>query len=300
MTILIYSISLIAIIATAMTVVLKLRKLSNDIKKAEEAIEVQHYYTEVAQIAKEHVNDSHLMQIKEKAETAIRNAQHLDGFSEYVRPVLQSIIDDTKKLTEDGVDADKRQILGDEIERNSTKLTNVIENVLLMARINSDNINCEMQNCSVEDIVVPVYESFQGAKNKDYCEVERKGEVSLSIGKGIPMTISCDKIHLEKVLTEVVKNAYQFIEQGNIQMGWFYKMESNEVEIFIEDNGIGIKDEQREQIFEPFFKGCPTYTGVGIGLTIAKALVKKMGGEIRVISRGDFGTRISIIFQRVK
>lgn len=289
----------LAVFATALVLVLRLRTLMRNMSNAKHDIELQQYYASVARIAAEHVDDQQLALISEKAERAINNAHRLDGFAEHVRPVLQYVIDSTTQLAEGQLSPERRAEVVREIDRNSAKLTNLIENVLLLARINSDNVTYEMQPHGVEDIVVPVYNTFQTADRDFYSEVEQKGELVFSIGKGIPMTICCDGAHLTKALTEVLKNAFQFVEKGNIQMGWFYKMMSNEVEIFVEDNGVGISDANRDRVFEPYFKASSSYSGLGIGLTIAKALVEKMGGKMVITSRGDFGTRLSIIFQNV-
>lgn len=298
MEIIINCILLLIVVAVAMILSRRLCKMKKAIEKTKEEINLTEHYVSLANIAAEHANSEQMEQIQALANQAIENSKHLDGFNEYVSPVLKRIIENTKRLTESGLEAGEREVLGRNIEKGTAHLTNVIENVLLMARIHSDNVNFDMKNHDVESLVVPVYESFKAQLADFHREVENKGDIDLSIGKGIPMQICCDNVLLTKVLEELVKNACQFTEKGNIQMGWFYRMMQNEVEIFIEDNGIGIKDEDYNRVFNPFFKADPEYSGVGIGLTIAKELTEKMGGKLRVISRGDFGTRMSVLFQR--
>lgn len=288
------------VVAVALVLVYRLHKLLHRIKEVQNEVELQHYYMKAAEVANEHVGRQQLDQIRTKAELAIKKARHLEGFGAYIHPTLQFIVSRTKLLAEGKLSVEERAEIGRSIENSCAKFTNIIENVLLMARIDSDNIIFNMQVHSLEDIVVPVFDSFSESNPDFYREVENKGDVVLSIGKGIPMQIYCDGEYLKKALTEVMKNAFQFIEAGNIQTGWFYRMMTNEVEIFVEDNGVGISDEHYERIFEPFFKANPSYSGMGIGLTIAQSLVEKMGGKINVTSRGDFGTRISILFQSVK
>lgn len=290
-------IMLVIVVAVAIVLAIRVQVLRKKIKETEQEIEHQRYFAKVATIANDHVGVQQLEQITMQAEQAMRKYQHMEGFGEYVRPVLHYIIDNTKKLAKGNLPEEERQKISKEVQAYSAKLTNLIENVLLMARIDSDNVTYDMKVHSVEDVVAPVFEQFMNADSEALRIVERKGDVHLSIGKGIPMKIACDNVHLTKALNEVMKNAFQFIEEGNIQVGWFFKMMSNEVEIFVEDNGIGIKDEYQEKIFEPFFKADPSYPGMGIGLTLAKSLVEKMEGKICITSRGDFGTRISILFR---
>ena len=63
----------------------------------------------------------------------------------------------------------------------------------------------------------------------------------------------------------------------------------------VEDNGIGISFESQPRVFDVFFKENNT-SGLGVGLSVAKDLIEKMGGRIILVSRPDVGTRVSILF----
>lgn len=290
----------VIVVGVALGLVYRFNKLKKEIARKKREIELHEYFISTAIVASDQVSVQQLEQIKVELEQAKQKSKHLDDFGKYVQPVLQYVIDNTKKMAEGKFSEEERAKAGKKIRSYSVNLTSIIEDVLLMARIDSDNVVYNMAVHNVEDIVQPVFDQFKNADRESYLMVENKGDLNLTLSKGSQIAIRCDHLHLMKALHEVLENAFQFTCKGSIRVGWFYMIASDEVEIFVEDNGIGIKSENYNRIFEPFFKENPSYSGVGIGLTLAKSLVENMDGRIYVTSRGDFGTRISIVLPCVK
>ena len=67
------------------------------------------------------------------------------------------------------------------------------------------------------------------------------------------------------------------------------------VEISVQDNGPGIPDSIKEKIFQPFFTTKPTGSGTGLGLSLSYDIVKAHGGELRVDSEEEKGTKFTLI-----
>jgi len=67
----------------------------------------------------------------------------------------------------------------------------------------------------------------------------------------------------------------------------YEKRASSSISIFFRDNGVGIKDEDKEKIFEPFFTTKKNGNGVGIGLSIIKEIVSQIGGIIKLDDESD-------------
>ncbi|MGB9746775.1 MAG: ATP-binding protein, partial [Bacteroidales bacterium] len=84
----------------------------------------------------------------------------------------------------------------------------------------------------------------------------------------------------------LLKNAIKFTAEGSIETG--FEEKNNEIIVFVRDTGIGMNDQDKEQIFERFRQGENTrsnnYEGAGLGLSISKAFVEMMGGRIWVES----------------
>ncbi len=99
---------------------------------------------------------------------------------------------------------------------------------------------------------------------------------------------------LKKVLSQIIDNAIKFTSKGSITI--HSELENNNLKIEIEDTGIGIKEEEIQNIFTPFKKTSDTknssYSGVGVGLSITKSLLEKVNGEIKVFSKKENGTKV--------
>jgi CheY-like chemotaxis protein len=128
-------------------------------------------------------------------------------------------------------------------------------------------------------------------------------------GKDVPDYVLGDDHRLNQILMNVVGNALKFTEQGYVNV--YCNMESETEEVIyvrftIEDSGIGIPEDQLENIFEPFKQvsgeANRKYAGTGLGLTIVKDLVELQGGVVNVKSAPGLGTTFQIIIpaQRLK
>jgi CheY-like chemotaxis protein len=97
---------------------------------------------------------------------------------------------------------------------------------------------------------------------------------------------------LYAILTNLVKNAVKFTNQGSIELG--YEKTGRFLEFFVKDTGVGIRQDQQEIVFERFRQASESlsrhYEGAGLGLAISKAYVEILGGKIWVESELDKGS----------
>ena len=104
--------------------------------------------------------------------------------------------------------------------------------------------------------------------------------------------IICDETKVRQVLTNLVGNAIKFTKNGKIEIG--YQIKNEFLHFFIRDNGIGISTENQDIIFDRFRQAeIPTskdYGGTGLGLTISKAFVELLGGQIWLESEINKGS----------
>jgi signal transduction histidine kinase len=105
-------------------------------------------------------------------------------------------------------------------------------------------------------------------------------------------TLISDQEKIFSILTNLVKNAIKYCDKGNIEIG--VSKNSNFLEIYVKDNGPGINTEQQRIIFERFLRGSQSLTshheGAGLGLSISKAYVELLGGEIWLKSELGVGS----------
>ncbi len=121
----------------------------------------------------------------------------------------------------------------------------------------------------------------------------RNVSVNVDIPKDVP-EIETDRGKLQQVLLNLVNNAFQAVDNGcNLAINAAPEG-SDKVSITISDNGCGMPEENLSKIFEPFFTTKERGQGTGLGLTITYGLVKKLNGNISVISKEMEGTTFII------
>lgn len=134
----------------------------------------------------------------------------------------------------------------------------------------------------------------------------QKQGLELRIEKALPdveARIMTDQNRLTQVLSNLIKNALKFTTQGEILVG--YHLIDGDLQFFVSDTGIGIEPQSIKAIFERFAQGnlmlSKRYEGAGLGLSISKALVEKMGGQIWVESEEGKGSTFffTIPYKRV-
>ncbi|MFK5857094.1 MAG: ATP-binding protein, partial [Bacteroidota bacterium] len=112
----------------------------------------------------------------------------------------------------------------------------------------------------------------------------------------VDATITTDREKVYAVLTNLVKNAIKYSEKGSIEIGYnkVGRGESQHLEFFVKDTGIGIPKKRQKAIFERFIQADLSdknaYQGAGLGLAISKAYVEMLDGKIWVVSEENNGS----------
>ena len=121
----------------------------------------------------------------------------------------------------------------------------------------------------------------------------------INISSNIPNKLLGDELRIKQVINNLLSNAFKYTLSGSVTFNFNFLSNRHDettglIDIQVIDTGIGIKDENIELIFKPFFQitGSDkiTYKGTGLGLPITKNLVDSMGGSIRVESKLGLGT----------
>ena len=121
--------------------------------------------------------------------------------------------------------------------------------------------------------------------------------MQLVVDPQLPGTIFGDKVRIEQILSNLVINAIKYTQTGSIET----RIDQHDAEhwiIQVKDTGIGIAEEDRVMIFEPFRQADETigrrFGGVGLGLAIVQQLVTAMHGRIDVESKIGQGSTFSV------
>jgi len=147
-----------------------------------------------------------------------------------------------------------------------------------------------------EDVLVA--DAFDGVERLIRQEVARKHLVVQRELAAPRLAVRADPKALQQVLVSLLSNATKYTgDGGTITLG--ADGDGEKVRMRVSDTGIGIRREEIERIFEPFFQAdsgtTRQYSGVGLGLTIARNLVQNMSGEVTIASEVGQGTTATVV-----
>ena len=206
----------------------------------------------------------------------------ITGFSE---TLLDGALDD-KEVSKQFI-----EIIHDE----STKLSNLVDDMITISRLNEHgNLNIELVN--IFKLVKDTLQLFSH-------EIEKKG-LNVRIEIDEELSLYCDKLKLKHIITNLIQNAIRYnLENGEIKIK-VQNDKKNEWVFVISDTGIGISDEDKERIFERFYRvdksHSKTVGGTGLGLAVVKESVDALSGRIKVKSQINKGTTFYVILPRFK
>nr|WP_315104168.1 HAMP domain-containing sensor histidine kinase [uncultured Catonella sp.] len=128
----------------------------------------------------------------------------------------------------------------------------------------------------------------------------RINDISLEYSVEPGIMINGNAELLARMLQNLLENAYKYGRQsGNTKVT--LSLQGNNIKLLVEDDGIGIAEDQLKQIFDRFFRvsNKSSITGSGLGLSIVKKIVDMHGGNIDVSSREGLGTTFTITFYSI-
>ena len=173
------------------------------------------------------------------------------------------------------------------IETEVDALTQMVQELLELSRIESGRVPLRLRPVDVVDVIVPPAERLRP-------QAVRAGlELTLHVPSGLPFVLA-DPERVQQVVTNLVHNAIKFTPQGG-KVSVSAEQVQDEVVISVRDTGVGIPSEDVPRIFERFYKADRARSGggTGLGLSIAKHIVQGHGGRIWVESREDQGSTFS-------
>lgn len=169
------------------------------------------------------------------------------------------------------------------IDHEIDRLTELISNILLLSKIESDSLRLHKMEI---DLVTTLHNIISRQNN-----MQQDGRSVLFCIKGTPKSVYLDRLHLSHIIDNLLSNAFKY-SPGCPSPELYLNYEPEGFEIIIKDFGIGIPDEEQEQVFRTFFraKNTETISGTGIGLVLVQNFVTMHGGHIRFESEQNKGT----------
>jgi PAS domain S-box-containing protein len=119
-------------------------------------------------------------------------------------------------------------------------------------------------------------------------------EVKTDIKIAINVPFKTDKIRLRTIIRNILSNSFKYNSKVEPQIQIGVSEEGSRIKISIEDNGIGMTDDQQMMVFSLFNRMHEGYPGNGLGLYLVKSTLNKLNGQIRIKSKKNFGTEVLI------
>ena len=171
------------------------------------------------------------------------------------------------------------------IQRNTQRLNALIGDLLDVEKIESGKVKLSKELLDISEIVKSVSKTFKVTA----------GEKGLTLETNIekkPLYVVGDRDRLIQLFSNLASNAIKYTKEGGVTIR--AKMEREEAIIEVEDTGVGLKPEDKEKLFQRFFRTKDAYTqaieGTGLGLSIAKGIVELHNGKIEVESEYHKGS----------
>ncbi|WP_313805676.1 ATP-binding protein [Flavobacterium sp.] len=236
---------------------------------------------------------------KNQAEEASRlKEQFISTVTHELRTPLYGVVGITELLTEEHKELKNSKYIKS-LRFSAKYLLSLVNDILQVYKIEEKKITLEETVFNLSDELHSIVESVQ------FLAVKNNNKLLLDIDDTIPEFLIGDKVRLSQIFMNLITNSLKFTDNGKVKVS--AKLVSEEahkatIAFAVKDNGIGIKKENQEKVFEKFVqleRRADDYQGTGLGLPIVKQLVEIFGGNITIESEENVGTtmRFTLSFE---
>jgi signal transduction histidine kinase len=232
-----------------------------------------------------------LSEAKEKADSAVlAKSRFLSNMSHEMRTPLNGIIGTVNLMLQEPFLPEQQQNL-EVLKYSSEHMLSVVNDVLDFSKIEAGKMELSTEEFNMKTVLEKITTVFKN-------QFEQKGvRFEFQIDLALDKFFKSDETRLRQVLTNLIGNAFKFTEKGSVQCrAKLVSADSDAAEIYfsVQDTGIGMTLEQQQVIFDAFNQGETSTTrrfgGTGLGLTISKKIVTKLGGDLKLRSEQGKGS----------
>lgn len=232
--------------------------------------------------------EKELLEAKEKAELSDRlKSSFLANMSHEIRTPMNGILGFMELLKEPGLAEDQKADYIDIVNKSGNRLLETINDIIEISKIESGEAKVVTSDFSCEDLMNYHLAFFRPQVAVKNISIEIESQLT-----GAPAMIRSDKYKLNGILTNLIKNAIKFTEEGYIAFGNYVKGDS--LHFYVKDTGKGIAPDRQEAVFDRFVQAdlglSRRHEGSGLGLSICKAHVEALGGNISLESEPGKGS----------
>jgi PAS domain S-box-containing protein len=236
--------------------------------------------------------EDQLINAKEKAEESDRlKTAFLHNISHEIRTPMNAIIGFTSLLDDPDLPPEHRKQYIEIIYQSSNQLLSIITDIVDISNIETGQTKVTIGEVNINTVIRNLYDQYNLRTNQQGLSL--RYELALNDDDAILKT---DGTKLIQIISNLLNNALKFTKQGTIEFG--YEVSKDLVEFKVCDTGIGISNDNQSRIFDRFYQVensvSRQYSGTGLGLSICYAYVELLGGNIRVESEPDIGSKFYV------
>lgn len=243
---------------------------TRELRETLETVEIQNIELDIAR--------------KNALQASRAKSEFLANTSHELRTPLNGILGFASLLLKTGLSDQQRDYLTT-IEHSAQGLLTVINDILDFSKLETGQLSLEYKPIFVRELVEEVFAMFAPQAH------EKNIHLLAVVNQNVPRNLLGDPQRIKQVLTNIISNAIKFSARGNVivRCNTLGELDSQvEIKFSVTDNGIGLTEQQQDNLFKAFSKvdnsDSRLQGGTGLGLAIAKGLVDKMQGDIGVES----------------
>lgn len=225
--------------------------------------------------------------IRELKNTELFRNDFIENVSHEFKTPLSAIEGYATLLQKKDLSRDKQIEYTKKILFNTKRLSSLTGNILLLSRLENQEIEIQKENYSLDEQIREIILLFEPQWTNKNLELDIELESIYYFG---------NKELLAQVWQNIIGNAIKFVSNnGKIHIILF--KEKNKIKIMIADNGIGMNSDVIHRIYEKFYQGDESHStsGNGLGLTLSKRIIDLHNGDIQVSSKEEKGTTFTIV-----
>lgn len=222
--------------------------------------------------------EKELIASKEKAEESDRlKSAFLANMSHEIRTPMNGIMGFAELLKGRNIQGEKQQEYINIIQKSGKRMLNIINDLIDISKIEAGQIQVSKSVTDINLVMDELYQFFLPEARSKGLKLLQHKELQSNDGN-----IITDSAKVIQVLTNLVKNAIKYTNTGQVIFG--YETANSMLKFYVQDTGIGIKESLQKEIFERFRQAeldfSKEYEGAGLGLSISRAFIEMLGGNI--------------------
>lgn len=220
-----------------------------------------------------------------------RRRKHFTTATHELRTPMASIFGFSELLLKREFDPATSRELLDIIHRQASRLVELINQLLDLARIEAGGVQAlQIQPVRMAELLAQTMAGLNG--------LGQNHRIRIALDEGLP-ALAADPQKLQQALTNIISNSIKYSDQDSlidIGAGAARVGARHMVAIRVVDRGIGMTGEQQARIFDPFYRAgeSPNVQGSGLGMTIFKEIVELHGGHAEIASQRGAGTTVTV------